>query len=60
MCGVSPRARKRRRLCTSENGAQRLKAERINHVWSYDFVFNQTESGDRLKWLPVLDEFARE
>jgi transposase InsO family protein len=57
---VPPRARKKRRLGTSENGAQRLKAERINHVWSYDFVFDQTESGGRLKWLPVLDEFTRE
>ena len=43
-----------------ENGTQRLQAERINQVWSYDFVFDQTESGGRLKWLPVLDEFSRE
>jgi transposase InsO family protein len=57
---VPPRVRKTRRLGTSEHGAQRLKAERINHVWSYDFVFDQTESGGRLKWLPVLDEFTRE
>ncbi len=57
---VPPKAKKKRRLGTSENGAQRLKAERINHVWSYDFVFDQTESGGRLKWLPVLDEFTRE
>jgi transposase InsO family protein len=46
---VPPRARKKRRLGTSENGAQRLKAEQINHVWSYDFVFDQTESDGRLK-----------
>jgi transposase InsO family protein len=57
---VPPKARKKRRLGNSENGTQRLAAERINHVWSYDFVFDQTESGGRLKWLPVLDEFTRE
>lgn len=57
---VPPKARKKRRLGNSENGTQRLAAECINHVWSYDFVFDQTESGGRLKWLPVLDEFTRE
>ena len=57
---VPPRTRKRRRLGESANGAQRKRAERINHVWSYDFVFDQTERGSRLKWLPVLDEYTRE
>jgi transposase InsO family protein len=57
---VPPKARKQRRLGNSENGIRRLAAERINHVWSYDFVFDRTESGGRLKWLPVLDEFTRE
>jgi len=57
---VPPKARKKRRLGNSENGTQRLQAERINQVWSYDFVFDQTESGGRLKWLPVLDEYSRE
>jgi transposase InsO family protein len=44
----------------SESGTQRLRAERVNHVWSYDFVFDQTEDGRRLKWLPICDEFSRE
>lgn len=57
---VPTKARKKRRLGNSENSTQRLAPERINHVWSYDFVFDQTESGGRLKWLPVLDEFTRE
>ena len=39
---------------------QRLSAERVNHVWSYDFVFDQTEDGRRLKWLPICDELSRE
>jgi transposase InsO family protein len=57
---VPAKARKRRRLGNSENGAKRLRAERINHVWSYDFVWDQTEQGRRLKWLPIVDEHTRE
>lgn len=36
------------------------KAEHINHVWSYDFISDQTDDGRRLKILTVLDEFTRE
>jgi putative transposase len=57
---VPRRQRKRQRLGSSESGTQRLRAERINHVWSYDFVFDQTEDGRRLKWLPICDEYSRE
>lgn len=57
---VPRRQRKRPRLGNSEGSTQRLRAGRVNHVWSYDFVFDQTEDGRRLKWLPVCDEFSRE
>jgi len=57
---VPAKARKKRRIGKSANGTQRRRAERINQVWSYDFVFDQTEMGSRLKWLPVLDEYSRE
>lgn len=57
---VPAKACKRRRLGQSANGSQRRRAERINHVWSYDFVHDRTERGTRLKWLPVLDEYTRE
>jgi len=57
---VPRRQRKLRRMGGSENGAQRRRATRINEVWSYDFVFDQTEDGRRLKWLPICDEFSRE
>jgi transposase InsO family protein len=53
------RPRKRRRG-DSANSSQRLRAERLNHVWSYDFLFDQTDDGGRLKWLPILDEYSRE
>lgn len=31
-----------------------------NHVWSYDFIFDQTEDGRQLKCLTVVDEFTRQ
>ncbi len=57
---VPARARKRRRFGSSSNGIGREQANRLNHVWSYDFVHDQTEEGRNLKWLPVLDEYSRE
>ena len=36
------------------------KAERINQVWTYDFVFDQTLSGRSLKMLTLIDEYTRE
>ncbi|CBE69069.1 transposase [Candidatus Methylomirabilis oxygeniifera] len=52
--------RKRQRLGSSDQGCRRRRAEHKNHVWSYDFLMDQTEDGRRLKLLPVLDEFTRE
>lgn len=57
---VLRRQRKRRRLGSSENGCTRLRAEHKNHVWSYDFVMDETADGRRLKMLPVVDEYTRE
>jgi transposase InsO family protein len=55
-----PKPRKRRRLGSSENSCVRMKPTYPNHVWSYDFLFDATEDGRRLKWMPVLDEYTRE
>ena len=52
--------RKRQRLGNSESGTQRLRAERVNHVVSYDMSSIKTEDGRRLKWLPICDEFSWE
>ena len=35
-------------------------AEHPHHVWSYDFVHDQTIDGRSLKCLTVVDEFTRE
>ncbi len=57
---VVQRARKRRRLGSSESGCVRHRAEHKNQVWSYDFTMDQTAEGKRLKLMPVVDEFTRE
>ena len=57
---VPQRKRKRRRLGESTVSAKRLRAERPNHVWAFDFQFDQTADGRVLKLLNVVDEYTRE
>ena len=57
---VPRRQIRRRRLGHSANGCHRHVPLRPNHVWSYDFVSDQTEDGRTLKMLVVIDEFTRE
>ena len=57
---VPRKQRKRRRPGHSQNSCTRRRAEHPGHVWSYDFVMDQTSDGRRLKLLPVVDEFTRE
>ena len=57
---VPRRQRKKRRLGHSQNSCTRRKAGHPDHVWSYDFVMDETSDGGRLKLLPVVDEFTRE
>lgn len=57
---VPKKQRKRRRLGTSANGCVRLKASYPNHVWSVDFLFDSTEDGRQLKFMPILDEYTRQ
>ena len=55
-----PQIQRKRRLGRSENGCVRRRSERPDHVWSYDFIHDQTADGRGLKMLPVVDEFTRE
>jgi putative transposase len=57
---VPIRRRKRQRLGLSTTPADRLAAERPDHVWALDYQFDQTEDGRRLKLLNVVDEHTRE
>jgi len=38
----------------------RRRAERPNHVWSYDFVFDRTHDGRPIRMLVIVDEYTRE
>lgn len=55
---VSRKQRKLRRLGIST--AERQRATMANHVWSWDFVEDQTENGTRFRVLTLLDEHTRE
>jgi putative transposase len=57
---VPQRRRKRQRLGISTVPAERLRAERPDHVWAIDYQFDQTADGRLLKLLNVVDEFTRE
>jgi putative transposase len=57
---VPQRKRKRRRLGESTVPAERLRAQRPNHVWAFDFQFDQTADGRALKLMNIVDEFTRE
>jgi transposase InsO family protein len=57
---VPKRQIKRRRLGHGPNGVLRKKAQFPGHVWTCDFLFDQTEEGRLLKMLTTGDEFSRE
>jgi hypothetical protein len=38
----------------------RLRPERANHVWAYDFVEDRTHDGRKFRMLNVVDEFTHE
>ena len=57
---VPGRQRKRGRLWLNDGSCIRLRPERPNHVWSYDFVQDRTHDGKAYRILVILDEFSRE
>ena len=51
---------KRCRLWLNDGSCIRLRPERANHVWSWDFVFERTEDGRVIKLMVVIDEVTRQ
>ncbi len=41
-------------------GEVKLKATKPNQVWSYDFIEDRTERGQRIRILGIVDEYTRE
>jgi transposase InsO family protein len=57
---VPRRQPKRGRLWLNDGSCVRLRPERPDHVWSYDFVEDRTHDGRKYRMLNVIDEFTRE
>ena len=57
---VPQKQRPRGRLWLNEGSCVRLRPERANHVWSYDFVSAMTHDGRSLRLLTLIDEYTRE
>jgi transposase InsO family protein len=51
---------KRSRLWLNDGSCIRLRPERKDHVWSYDFVKCRTAEGRAFRTLTLIDEFTRE
>ena len=51
---------KRGRLWLNVGSCVRLRPERKDHVWAYDFVQDRTSDGKRIRMLTIVDEFTRE
>ena len=57
---VPQKQRSRGRLWLNDGSCVRLRPERANHVWSYDFVSARTHEGKTLRLLTLIDEYTRE
>ena len=57
--GLQVRERQKRMKRAGQSTAQRQRAEKINAVWSWDFVEDQTENGTRFRVLTLIDEYSR-
>ena len=57
---VPARQPKRGRLWLADGSCIRLRPERTNHVWAYDFVEDRTSDGRKYRMLNIVDEFSRE
>ena len=57
---VPQKRRKRRANGNRRHACHKLRAEHINHVWAWDFIFDHTINGGTIKCLTIVDEYTRE
>ena len=57
---VPQKQTKKGRLWLNDGSCIRLRPERSNHVWSYDFVQDRTHDGRVYRTLNIIDEFTKE
>lgn len=58
--GLQVRKKQHKKRLLGQSTTTLQQADYPNHVWSYDFVFDQTTDGRTLKHLTVVDEFTKE
>ena len=51
---------KRERLWLTDGSCIRLRPEKKDHVWSYDFAMIRTTEGRPIRILVIIDEYTRE
>lgn len=57
---VPQRRRKKRATGQGSNGCAVRRVEHRNHLWAWDFIHDRTTDGKVLKWLSLVNEYARE
>jgi len=57
---VPQKQKPRGRLWLNDGSCVRLRPERRNHVWAYDFVSTFTHDGRTVRMLNLIDEYTRE
>ena len=57
---VPQKQKPRGRLWLNDGSCVRLRPERQNHLWSYDFVSARTHDGRTVRLLNLIDEHTRE
>ena len=57
---VPMRQKPRGRLWLTDGSCVRLRPQRVNHVWSYDFVSTRTHDGRTVRLRTLIDEHTRE
>lgn len=60
MEGLKVLRKQRKKRHSGDTKNRLLKAEHTNHVWSYDFIFDQTGYGQTIKSLVIMDEYTKE
>lgn len=58
--GLQVRQKRRKKRLLGQSTQWVHRATHPDHVWSYDFVHDQTIDGRSLRFLTVVDEFTRE
>ena len=57
---VPQKQKPRDRLWLNDGSCVRLRPQRPNHIWSYDFVSAFTHDGRTVRFLNLIDEYTRE